>query len=302
MIRFKHLFGLLFCGTLVFFGYNLYVFGPLSKVDAEFEINTHFKNNDLNDWLSPQRANQLVSRWRENRTTNVPQSAVKPAVLNQCILTEKPCVEMLEEIAPARAFWKTEADIFSEKNSVKSELAKALASKKLKNRFGKTITTKEQLMSALKEEQTFIEQGMQQIPWYYRPACRFYNFWNYTPIVFFTFLHYSHLIAALPEWIKDKLNALASWYMESKYKQIKEDTKKIVKQKTWRIFHRIVESRVEKTFNALQSKAEKQSYIHDYSPYYRKLRYDFDLEIKNIYNELERLLERNLALQEIAQD
>lgn len=298
-MKFKYLFGLLFCSALLFFAYNLYVFSILSKLDAAFEINTQFKNTDLHEWLAPQRERLPVTRWHENRTTGVAQKKLRPGVLNECILADVPCVGMLEEIAPARVFWKTGSDLLTERRQVQEELSEALSSKKLKNGSGKSIKTKEELLAELQQEEVLITNGLQEIPWYYRICCGFYNFWNYTPMVFFTFLHHSHTIAALPEWIKNKLNQLASWYMESQYEQIKEDTKKLVKKKTFRLFHWLVESRVEKAFNKLQSKAEKYSYIHDYSPYYRKLRYDFDLEVKNIYTELQRLRERNLALQEI---
>ncbi len=299
MVRLKHIIAFVFVTSLLFFGYNLFVFVTLSRIDTQFQINTRFTGSDLNDWLAPQRETLLFTRSRQNRTSDNPQSALKPTVLNACLLSENPCVEMLQNIAPARIFWKTATDILIEKHAIEQELFKVLKSGKLKDYAGKKITLPEQFIKLLQLELNQLEQALEEIPWYYRFSCRWYNLWNYTPLTLFTFLHYSHLIAALPDWIKQPCNNLISWYMKKHYDQMKEDTKKIIKKKTFRLFHWIVESRVEKTFKKIQKKAEKHSYIHDYSPYYRKLRYDFDLEIKNIYEELVRLQERNKALQEI---
>ncbi len=300
-MKIKHLFGLIFCGTLLFFGYNLYVFGALAKIDEQFEINTRFKENDLNNWLAPQRTQYPLTRWRENRTTGIAHANLKSSALHQCILSDKPCVQMLEDIAPERIFWKTGTDILTEQQQIRTELIKLLQGKKIKDINNRPITSAEHYRALLEQEEYQIKQALDALPWHYRICIPFYNLWNYSPMVLFTFLHYSHLIAALPMWVKDKLNTLLAWYMEGKYQELKEETKKAYKKKTFWFFHSVVESRVEKAFKKLQNKATQHTYIHDYSPYYRKLRYDFDLEVKNIYQELERLYERNQALQEIVQ-
>lgn len=299
-MKFKHFFGLLFAGMLLFIGYNLWVFGALAPIDRKFEINTHFLSKDLHDWLAPQRNFQLLSRWRENRTTDTPHSAVRPSVLNDCILSESPCVDMLEEIAPSRPFWKTGADIIIEKQHVQCALNKAIKSGKLKTVSGMAIKTREQYIEALKQEQALLQETLNSIPWYYRYSCGLYNLWNYTPAALFTILHYSHIVTSLPDWMKHQLNRVIAWFMEHQYGKLKEETTTQVKKKTFRIFHWLVESKVNKAFNKIQSKAEKHTYIHDYSPYYHKLQYEFDLDVKNIYNELLRLIERNQALQELA--
>jgi hypothetical protein len=298
-MKFKHFFGLFFCGTLLFFGYCLWVFGALTKIDRQFEINTRFKDNDLHSWLAPQRNRDLISRWGENRSAQAEPRHIKPAVLNECILADRPCVDMLATIAPARFFWKTADDIYLEKDQVQKELFKALKGGKIKDRFGKSVRCRMQLLGLLQEEQNVLQNALSTLPSYYAYFGGLYNTWNYSPVTFFTFLHYSHFIARLPDWIKKPLNNLAAWYMDKKYPHLKEETKKLIKKKTTRLFHWLVESRVDKTFDEIQNKAEKHSYIHDYSPYYHKLQYDFDLEAKNIYNELVRLIERNQALQEI---
>lgn len=298
-MKLKNLFGLLFCGSLLFFGYCLWVFGALTKIDQQFEINTRFKDNDLHNWLAPQRKQNLISRFSENRSSETEPSSIKPSALQECILSDKPCVDMLGTIAPARFFWKTATDIYLEKEQVQKEIFKSLKTGKIKDRFGKTIRCKMQLIASLQEEQALLRNALSTLPWYYQYFGGLYNIWNYSPVTFFTFLHYSRFIAGLPDWMKSPLNSLASWYMTAKYPEIKHETKKIIKKKTSWFFHWIVESRVEKTFDEIKNKAEKHSYIHDYSPYYHKLQYDFDLEAKNIYNDLVRLIERNKALQEI---
>ncbi len=298
-MKLKSFFGILFCGSLLFFGYCLWVFGALTTIDQQFEINTRFKDNDLHNWLAPQRKQNLLSRFSENRASETEPHYIKPSVLQECILSDKPCVDMLASIAPQRIFWKTAADIYLEKEQIQKELFKALKSGKIKDRFGKKIQCKTLAVTALQEEQILLTAALTKLPYHYKYFGGLYNVWNYSPVTFFTFLHYSRFISGLPEWIKSPLNSLASWYMTSKYPEIKHETKKIIKKKTFWFFHWVVESRVEKTFDKIQSKAEKHSYIHDYSPYYHKLQYDFDLEAKNIYSELVRLIERNKALQEI---
>jgi len=298
-MKLKNLFGLLFCGTLLFFGYCLWVFGALTKIDQQFEINTRFKDNDLHNWLAPQRKQNLISRFSENRSSETEPSSIKPSALQECILSDKPCVDMLATIAPARFFWKTASDIYFEKEQFQKELFKAMKSGKIKDRFGKTIRCKMQLVASLQEEQVLLRNALSTLSWHYTYFGGLYNMWNYSPVTFFTFLHYSRFIAGLPEWMKSPLNSLASWYMAAKYPEMKHETKKIIKKKTSWFFHWVVESRVEKTFDEIKNKAEKHSYIHDYSPYYHKLQYDFDLEAKNIYDDLVRLIERNKALQEV---
>lgn len=298
-MKLKNLFGLLFCGSLLFFGYCLWVFGALTKVDQQFEINTRFKDNDLQNWLAPQRKQHLISRWSENRSSETEQKYIKPSVLQECILSEKPCVDMLASIAPARFFWKTASDIYLEKDQVQKELFKALKSGKIKDRFGRSIRCKTQLIASLQDEQVLLKNALTPLPAHYSYFGGLYNIWSYWPVTFFTFLHYSQFIAALPQWVKSPLNTLASWFMAKKYPEIKHETKKIIKKKTSWFFHWVVESRVEKTFDEIKNKAEKHSYIQDYSAYYQRLQYDFDLEAKNIYNELVRLIERNRALQEV---
>ncbi|MBY0109791.1 MAG: hypothetical protein K2X90_01635 [Candidatus Babeliaceae bacterium] len=298
-MKLKHFFGLLFFGSLLFFGYCLWVFGALAQVDQLFEINTRFKDNDLQNWLAPQRKENLISRFGENRSSQTEPRAIKTSVLNECILAEKPCVDMLAAIAPARFFWKTAPDIYLEKEQVQKELFKALKAGKIKDRFDKPIKCKTQLMASLQEEQALLKNSLDSLPAHYAYFGGLYNLWNYSPVSFFTFLHYSRFISELPGWLKNHLNSLASWYMAKKYPEMKQETKKIIKKKTSWFFHWVVESRVEKAFEEIKNKAEKHSYIHDYSPYYHKLQNDFDLEAKNVYNELLRLLERNKALQEI---
>jgi hypothetical protein len=298
-MKLKHLFGLFFCGSLIFFAYCLWVFSALAKVDNEFEINTRFRENDLYNWLAPQRSKNLISRCGENRSSEVEQRYIKPSVLNECILSEKPCVDMLATVAPARFFWKTASDIYLEKEQILKDILKALKAGKIKNRFGKTMRCMMQLVAALQEEEHILDAAHASLPWQYSYFAGLYNVWNYSPVMLFTFLHYSHGIAELPEWIKSPLNRFASWYMATKYPQLKAETKKLIKKKTSWLFHWVVESRVEKTFDQIKDKAERHSYIQDYSPYYHKLQYDFDLEAKNICTELVRLIDRNKALQEI---
>ncbi len=298
-MKLKHFFGFLFCAILLFLGYSLWVFSALQKIDYTLEINTRFKRADLDDWFAPQRSSNLISRWQENRTWQTPQQDIRPSVINECILSENPCVSMLEKIAPARIFWKTGSDLLIERNQVLNELTKALKSGKLKDRLGNKIASAEQLITALQEEHIMLEKSFQNLSWHYSYFGGLYNVWNYTPMALFTVLHYSHLISTLPQWIKDPLNKAISSYVTSHYQQIKEETKQVVKKKTYRIFHWLVEHRVNRTFEKMKKKGEKHSYIHDYSPYYRKLSYDFDLEVKNIYEELRRLIQRNEALQEI---
>lgn len=301
-MKLKHFFGIFFCGSLIFFGYCLWVFGALAPLDQQFEINTRFKDNDLHNWLAPQRKMLLLSRFGENRASETEPRSIKPSVLNECILADKPCVDMLAAIAPARIFWKTASDIYLDKEHVRQELLKALKMGKMKDRFGNKVQCKSMLIHALHEEGTLLQAARATLPWHYQYFGGLYTLWNYSPVMLFTFLHYSQFIAGLPDWIKQYLNHLASWYMARKYPHIKEETKKLVKNKTMRLFHWFVESRVEKTFEEIKTRAEKHSYIHDYSPYYHKLQYDFDLEAKNIYIELERLINRNKALQEILAD
>ncbi len=295
----KQLLGLFFCGSLLFFAYCLWVFGALVKVDQQFEINTRFKQNDLHEWLAPQRKENLLSRWSENRSAQTEQHYIKPSVLHECILSDKPCVDMLAAIAPARFFWKTASDVYLEKDQIQKELLRAIKSGKIKDAAGKTIKCKMQVAGILQEEEILLKNALESLPHHYVYFGGLYNVWNYSPVMLFGLLHYSSFIAGLPDWVKKPLNSLAAWYMDKKYPEMKEETKKLIKNKTTRLFHWLVESRVEKAFDKIQSKAEKHSYIHDYSPYYHKLQYDFDLEAKNIYNELIRLIERNKALQEI---
>ena len=299
---FKQFFGISFCALLIFFGYCLWVFGALKPIDELFEINTRFRNNDLQEWLAPQRAHPSLSRFGENRSSGVEPRYIKPAVLHECLLADEPCVDMLGDIAPAKVFWKTATDIYLDKATVQAELVRALKGGKFKDASGRVIKSKELLLAELKEELSVLQAALDTLSPHYRSFGLLYTIWNYTPVTFFTFLHYSRIIAQMPSWIKEPLNRLAAWYMEHKYPQIKEDAKKLIKEKTTRFFHWIVDKRVDKTFRKIQTKAAKHLYIHDYSPYYHKLQYDFDLEAKNVYDELVRLIDRNKALKHLIID
>ena len=118
-----------------------------------------------------------------------------------------------------------------EKEQIQKELFKALKSGKIKDRFGKKIQCKTLAVTALQEEQILLTAALTKLPYHYKYFGGLYNVWNYSPVTFFTFLHYSRFISGLPEWIKSPLNSLASWYMTSKYPEIKHETKKIIKKK-----------------------------------------------------------------------
>ena len=292
-------FFILFLGSLLIFTvYELSVFQSIRQADQRFEINTRFNEGDVMQWLAPTRKAFFMSRWHENITATPVPAGVNPFVIKDCILAEKPCADMLDALAQPIPVWKTGAEILQQKSEVCKELHKQLRQGKIVNKQRRTIKTVTLLSQELEEELALLRTTHDQTK-QYRFSCSLYNLVNYTPFYFFSALHYSKFISKLPEWIKNILNYFVSSYVQSRYEGIKTETTKLAhKQSPW-YYRWHIADHIEKTFEAIKARAEQHTYIHDYSPYYQKLRRDFDLEVKNVYDELERLIERNLALQEI---
>lgn len=297
-MKIRRIFAFLLLISLLLAGYMYYAFSKIQPIDRQFEINTRFLTNDLHDWFAPQRTTLLISRWKENRTAGLTHADVKPSVLNECILAETPCVDMLEDIAPARPFYKSAIDVLAHKQEIRVDLQRLFKKCKLKDQSGNVIRNKEQWQEALQEELKLLQDAQHQIRWY-RYFSGSYNLWHYPAMALFTFLHHSRSLATAPDWVKKSINSIITYFMPKVYSQIKQETKESVKKKTSWFFHWVVEHKVNKTFKKIEEKAQIHSYIHDYSPYYHKLQNDFDLEVKNIDHELTRLIDRNIALQEI---